>query len=375
MKYYTTIYVGLDVHKDTIFTAALNEATGEVVANERIPNDPAKLRKHLRSIERRNTARLEVCYEAGCFGYALQRKIEEWGYPCKIVAPSLIPRKPGDRKKNDRRDSLKLAASLARGDLTFVRVPEKEEEPIRDLLRLRTVLMKEAVKSRHYVLKFVLRKGYRYTGGKMNWTVRHWKWLRELRFESPVEQEVFEEYLSLLDFKLMRIAELDRKIEELADSAQYREAVKLIRAFRGMDVHSAMVLLVEICDFERFDKARNFSSFLGLVPSERSSGENHRLGHITKTGNSHCRHVLVQAAWNYSRPVNAENLKNRLKGLPAWVTTSVMTAQKRLTQKYWKLARAQGHRIGVVAVARELGCFIWGAMKRLQQEKRMLAEV
>jgi transposase len=235
--------------------------------------------------------------------------------------------------------------------------------------------MRESVKSRHYVLKFVLRKGFRYTGGKMNWTIQHWKWLRELRFESTVEQEVFDEYLSLLDFKLTRLAELDRKIEELAGSPPYSEAVKLIRAFRGMDVHSAMVLLVEICDFERFPKAKNFSSFLGLVPSERSSGENHRLGHITKTGNAHCRHVLVQAAWNYAKPVNAERLKKRLEGLPAWVTASVMTAQKRLTQKYWKLARGQGPKIGVVAVARELGCFIWGAMKRLQHESRMTATI
>lgn len=364
-----TLYVGMDVHKASITLAALPEA-GDVISNIKLPHDYTKVRRHLERLQKDFNARLQVCYEAGVCGFALHREVVRWGFPCEVVAPSLIPKRPGDRRKTDRRDAEQLARHHRAGQLTFCHVPDEPDEPVRDLLRCRYQLRKEILMSRHYVLKFLLRKGLRYTGGAKHWTQKHWAWLRSLRLESSMDQMVLDEYLTLLEFKLQRKEELDRKIQEMAATPRYAEGVQLLRAFRGLEIYSAMVLLLEIGDFRRFARGRHLMAFLGLVPSEHSSGDNQRQGSITKTGNAHCRHVLVQAAWSYRKTTGTTPyLKQRLAGLPAWAVASAMKAQARLSRRYWKIATRRNPKIAVVAIARELAGFIWATARRWQDER------
>jgi len=311
---------------------------------------------------------VNACYEASGAGYVLHRMLTEWGVHCEVIAPSLTPVRPGQQRKHDRRDALNLARFYRAGELTPVRIPTEREEQVRDLVRCRETFQREILRSRHYVLKFLARRGFIFRGGG-HWTRRHRRWLEQVLREaelSPQDRIVFGEYLSLLDYKIQRRDELDRRIEELALSPAYADAVGRLKCFRGLETLAAMTLATEIGDWRRFQSPRHLMAYLGLVPSEHSSGERQSLGPITKAGTSRCRHVLVQAAWEYRhRPAVGKEIRLRQRGQPALVVAHAWKAQHRLYKVYHRIAFRKSSQIAAVAVARELVGFLWAAMMDL----------
>ncbi len=294
------IYLGLDVHKDSVTIAVLPADATAPSRIDKFPNDFAKLRRvferHAKEGERR------ACYEASGAGYVLQRAMQGWGYHCDVIAPSLIPVKPGVQRKHDKYDAGQLARLYRAGELTTIRIPSEAEERVRDVVRCRETLQREVMKSRHYLLKFLARRGFSYRAG-LHWRPAHYVWLRQLTSAtSPLAAEdrlVVGEYFALLEYKLSRRDALDAHIAELALTPTYAPAVQVLQCFRGVQVHRAMVLATELVDWRRFDAPRTLMAYLGFVPREHSSGPRERRGSITKAGNTHCRHVLVQAAWAY----------------------------------------------------------------------------
>ena len=363
----STIYLGMDVHKDSITIAVLPSLATTPSRVERLPNDLAKLHRFIKQVARDGETR--SCYEASSAGYVLHRALRDWGYICDVIAPSLIPKRPGVQRKHDKRDACELARLYRAGELTPVRIPTEAEERVRDVVRCRAVFQREVLKSRHYVLKFLARRGYVYRDGK-HWTKSHNTWLQQLAGRSsPLPAEdliVLREYLALLEYKLQRRAELDRHIEMLAVTPALAQAVATLQCFRGFQRYAAMVLATEIVDWRRFNDSRHLMSYLGFVPREHSSGDRERRGSITKAGNSHCRHVLMQAAWSYRhRPQIGESLKARQRGQPAAVIAHAWKAQHRLHKRYLHLAYRKHSQIAVVAVARELIGFLWAVMREL----------
>lgn len=364
----STIYLGMDVHKDSITIAVLPSSAPTPSRVERLPNDLAKLQRFIARAAREGEIR--ACYEASGAGYVLHRALRDWGYACEVIAPSLIPKRPGVQRKHDKRDACELARLYRAGELTAVRIPTEAEERVRDVVRCRETFQRELLKSRHYVLKFLARRGFVYREGK-HWTKGHDAWLHHLASHtSPLPAEdliVFREYLALLEYKLSRRAELDRHIEALALTPAFAQAVAALQCFRGLKRHSAMVLTTEIVDWRRFEDPRHLMAYLGFVPREHSSGDRERRGSITKAGNSHCRHVLMQAAWSYRhRPQIGESLKVRQRGQPAAVIAHAWKAQHRLHKRYQHLAYRKHSQIAVVAVARELIGFLWAVMRDLE---------
>lgn len=365
------LYLGMDVHKESVVAAVLPEGAEKPTQVRRLPNETHKLQRFFERVAREG--RIRACYEASGAGYVLQCRMTEWEHECEIVAPSLIPTRPGDRRKHDRKDATQLAHLYRAGELVTIRVPTEAEERVRDLVRCRETFQREILKSRHYVLKFLRRRGFVYREGG-NWTNKHHQWLHGLVRKEALPSEdgmVLEEYLALLDYKLARRQELDRRIEELAFGPLYRDAVERLRCFRGIETHSAMVLATELGDFRRFESARQLMAYVGLVPTEHSSGERHRRGSITKAGNSRCRHVLVQAAWSYRYPPRVGRaLKRRQEGQPPGVVAHSWKAQHRLHKLYKRLSVRRTPQVAVVACARELVGFLWAVMCELEEEQR-----
>jgi len=359
-------HVGMDVHKESVTMAVFAEHGAEAIDVRRVPNEPRKLRRFFERLGREREVR--ACYEASGAGYVLHRWLREWGYHCDIAAPSLIPRRRGERRKHDKKDAIELGRLYRAGELVLIRIPNEAEERVRDLVRCRETFQRELLRSRHYLLKFLRRRGLIYREGN-HWTGAHERWLKRLLSEGVLGGEdavVFGEYLALLEYKLARREELDRQIEELALAPAYRATVGRIRCFRGLDTHGAMVLATEIVDFRRFDPGQ-LMAYLGLVPSEDSSGERERRGSITKAGNSHCRHVLVQATWSYRhRPAVGAPLKKRQQSQPPQVIAHAWKAQHRLYKLFHRVAARRGAQVAVVAVARELVGFIWAVMQDLE---------
>ncbi len=359
------IYLGLDVHKDSITVAVLPAGAPAPTRLERLPNDLAKLRRFCERLAAQGD--LRACYEASGAGYVLHRAMREWGYPCDVIAPSLIPAKPGQQRKHDKHDAAQLARLYRAGELTTVRIPSEAEERVRDLVRCRETLQREVLKSRHYILKFLARRGFVYREGT-NWSTAHYNWLRRLAAASSLlaaeDQIVYSEYLGLLEYKLSRRDELDRRIAELALTPALAPAVGRLQCFRGVQRHVAMVLTTEIGDWRRFASPRQLMAYLGLVPREHSSGDRERRGSLTKAGNTHCRHVLVQAAWAYRfQPKVGIALKARQRGQSPVVIAHAGKAQHRLHTLYRRLAFRTRPQIAVVAVARELVGFLWAVMQ------------
>lgn len=363
-------HVGLDVHKDSIVAAVLPEGADKPVSERRLRNDAIELKKFLLKWDK--VYDLRCCYEASSCGYVVQRWLASMGIACDVIAPSLVPKRPGDRVKTDRRDALKLARLHRSGDLVSVHIPTEQDESVRGLVRCRETINKEIQQSRHYILKFLSARGIKYPG-KSNWTQKHWGFMRGLKFDGA-DSIVFNEYLALLEYKQFRLEELDRRIEEIAATDIYRDVVGILRCLRGIDTLSAMVLVTEIMDFKRFGEARQMMSYLGLVPSEESSGGSRRQGGITKTGNSRCRRILIQAGWQYMRkPSLGENLKARQAGQPAQVIAHSWKAQHRLYKKFWGIALRKDKRKAVVAVARELVGFIWALTAGAERSRQLEA--
>jgi transposase len=350
-------YAGLDVHKESIAIAIYLGSDREPLIETTIQNDLAKIRKAF--LRWKNEYDLYCCYEASSCGYVLQRQLSTMGIRCEIAAPSLIPVRPGDNKrKTDRRDAKKLAKLHRADELTFIHIPTEQEESVRSLVRCRETISKEIRQSKHYILKFLQLRGFSYNEGE-NWTEKHWRYLKGLKFEG-IDQEILLEYLSLLNYKLDRLNELDRRIEELAFSDAFKDITGALKCLRGIDTHSAMVLATEIGDFSRFSSAEQLMSYLGLTPGVHISGNSSRHCSITKAGNSRCRHVLVEAAWNYRfKPIVGVRLRARQKDQSVEVIAISWKCQHRLHKKYWKLVYRTEKRKAVVAVARELVGFIW----------------
>jgi transposase len=359
------IYLGLDVHKESITIAVLPEGAPGPTRVDRLPNELPKLKRWLERVAR--GGELRACYEASGAGYVLHRALLEWGYPCEVIAPSLIPTRPGVQRKHDTRDAADLARLYRAGELTVVRIPSESEERVRDVVRCRETFQREILTSRHYILKFLARRGFVFREGT-NWCTPHLQWLQHLTTDgSPLaahDRLVFREYHALLLYKLQRREELDRQIEQLALLPALAPAVGRLQCFRGISLHSAMVLATEIGDWRRFARPAQLACYLGLVSREHSSGERQRLGSITKAGNSHCRHVLVQAAWSYRhRPQTSVDLKRRQQGQPPAIITHAWKAQQRLHQRFTHLAYRKRPQIAVVAVARELVGFLCAVMR------------
>jgi transposase len=361
------IYLGMDVHKESITIAVLPAGAKTPTRLDRLPNDLAKLKKWLERVAR--DGEIRACYEASGAGYVLHRALTEWGYTCDVIAPSLIPKRPGVQRKHDKRDATDLARLYRAGELVVVRIPSEAEERVRDVVRCRETFQREILKSRHYILKFLARRGFVFRDGT-NWCTPHLKWLQHLTTDGSAlaahDRLVFREYHALLLYKLQRRDELDRQIEELALLPALAPMVSRLQCFRGISLHSAMVLATEIVDWRRFERPAQLACYLGLISREDSSGDRVRLGSITKAGNTHCRHVLVQAAWSYRhRPQTSVDLKRRQHGQPPAVITHAWKAQQRLHQRFTYLSDRKRPQIAVVAVARELVGFLWAVMRDL----------
>jgi transposase len=367
----------MDVHKESITIAVLPATAPAPTRLERLPNDLAKLRRFLDRLAREGE--LRACYEASGAGDVLHRAMREWGYSCDVIAPSLIPKRPGVQRKHDKRDATDLARLLRAGELTPVRIPSEAEERVRDVVRCRETFQREILKSRHYILKFLARRGFVYREGT-NWCTPHLKWLQQLTTDqsplAPADRLVFREYHALLQYKLQRRDDLDREIARLAELPTLAPAVQRLQCFRGLALQGAMVLATEIVDWRRFQRPTQLAAYLGLVSREDSSGDRERKGSITKAGNSHCRHVLIQAAWSYHhRPAVSADLKRRQAGQPPGVIAHAWKAQQRLHHRYQHLAYRKQPQIAVVAVARELVGFLWAVMQDLDGAAAMPASI
>jgi len=352
------IDVGLDVHKDTIAAAVAEAGGGEARYVGTLSHDVPKVLKLLKGYGEPSSVR--VVYEAGPTGYGLYRELRAKGYECQVVAPSLIPKRSGVRIKTDRRDSVGLARLSRSGELTPVWVPDACDEAMRDLVRAR----EDAVQTRHaarmQLKAFLLRHTVRYSG-KSSWTQAHQRWLATVSFGAPAQQLAFTEYWQAVTASDERVARLTQALREAVVGWRFEAVVQALMSLRGLDVISAASLVAEIGDIARFDTARSLMSYLGLVPSEHSSGPQVRKGAITKTGNAHARRLLTEAAWNYRFPARiARVLRVRQEAQPGPIRAMSWKAQLRLCGRFRALSARGLHQNKVcVAIARELAGFVW----------------
>jgi transposase len=347
-----TVTVGLDVHARSIRLAAVR--ADELLEERTLPYDEEAVVRVLR-----RWPAVRCCYEAGPTGFGLYRYLVERGIACDVVAPGLVPQRPGDRVKTDSRDARKLARLLAGGLLEPIHVPSRELEAARDLVRAREDARLDRMRDRHRLSKFCLRHGLLLPGG--SWGVVRRSWLSEQRFEFAAEQLTFDSYLHALDLVDARIVRLERAIRETGEQEPWRELVARLRCLRGVDTLTALALVSEIGDFSRFTTAEQLMAFVGLVPSERSSGERRRQGSITKVGNSHVRRLLVEAAWHARRrPKVGYQLARRQRGQDALAVERAWRCQQRLYQRWQRMGgRGKPQQKIVVACARELAGFVW----------------
>jgi transposase len=364
----TVIYIGIDVHKDSYSLCSFLFSSGTSFGQSRIGSKSKLVVKYVHKIRELHPECKVLCgYEAGPTGYGLYRDLEKAGIPCVIMAPTSLPKAPGNRVKNDRLDAMNLAKQLAWGTYSPVYVPTPQDEAVKNYTRLRNTRKLALKKAKQNLLAFLLRLGRQYGGGKTYWTQAHYTWLRDQQFSDAVDQETFNEYLQEVHDQQEKVDRYDAKIEEIAAQEAYREYVAKLRCFRGIETHTALSLVTEIGDFSRFARAQQFSSYLGLVPSEDSSGTREHRGAITKAGNTRLRLLLIEGAQAtvrsrlYGR--KSKRLLARQKGNDAEVIAYADRANKRLHRVYSNLvSRGVHHNKATVAAARELSCFVWGMM-------------
>lgn len=349
-------FVGLDVHAAKIVAAILDFETGEL-RFQKLGGESTPVVNLLGALP----GPVRATYEAGPTGYGLARGLTAAGIDCLVAAPGKIPRGATDRVKTDRRDAENLARLLLAGKLSPVRVPGPPEEAMRDLVRAREDLRMDLMRARHRLSKFLLRHEIRFEGPGNNWTQRHLAWLAKLEFTDPASRATFEDYLGGVETLLHRRNELERAIEGLIPSSPWAIEVGRLRCMRGINTLTAVGLCAEIGDFSRFAKAGQLMSYLGLVPSEHSSGETRRLGSITKSGSRHARRLLVEAAWHYRNPPRVgREIERRQQGQPAAVIAVSWSAQRRLHRTFSRMRqRNKRATVTAVAVARELTGFCW----------------
>lgn len=360
-------FVGLDVHKNTVAVALLRP--GQPPLEWNLANEVAAICRLIRRLEREAEGPLSCCYEAGPTGFVLQRQLNQAGIDCRVVAPSLIPVKPGSRIKTDRRDARKLAELLRAGLLTEVKPPTEEEEAIRDLTRSRDDAQRDLTRARNRLSKFMLRRGCAYVvGRKPTWSAKYRAWLRARTFPRRADQVVFEDYLLAVEQVEGRLEGLSGEIAAFAEQEPWREPVQALRCFHGIDTVTAVALVAEIHDPRRFPHPRQLMSYLGLVPREHTSGMRERRGGITGTGNRHVRRLLVEAAWHYRhKPVVGRSLRLRRRGQSPKAIALADRALRRLTLRQRRMLYQGKHpNLVTIAVARELAGFVWNVLHPAQ---------
>jgi len=362
------VWVGMDVHQDSITAAILfgNDAQPQV---ERLPGDLNAVRRMFRRLSEQGTPR--SCYEASGAGFVLQRCLEHDGFHCEVIAPSLVPKKPGDRRKTDRLDAIHLARHYRAGNLVPVTVPSQQQEEIRQLVRSRLAVQSHVVRLKHRIVRVLATHGHRFTEGKSNWTQKHRTWLRKLyrELEGPLAT-VLVHHLEHLEYLEGQKNALGMEIDRYARSEPFRQKVEALCCFRGVKTLTAMTILTELGDIKRFSKPTGLMAYAGLVPSERSSGNVQRRGRITKSGSQELRRILVEASWHYRKRAEGDLIiKRRRMGQDPQVVAVAIKAQHRLKKTYWKIATRKHPCTAVTAVARELCGFIWSALWAIESQE------
>lgn len=360
-------FVGIDTSK-LRNAVAIAEAgrNGEIRFLGEIDNTPEATRKLVAKLAGRYQ-KLHFCYEAGPTGYGLYRTVTDLGQSCIVVAPSLIPTRPGDHVKTNRRDAEGLARALRAGDLTAVWVPDRQHEAIRDLVRAREAAVRDYRAKRQQVSSFLLRHGRHFTG-RRTWSKAHARWIAEQSFESHAHHLVLQETLGAVRDSSERLARIEAAIRELAAGWTLNPIVEAIQAMRGIEFVAAVTIVAEIGDFNRFASPRQLMAYLGLVPSEHSTGNSVRRGGITKAGNTIARRILVECAWHYRHPARVSSPKQiKHAALPKPIVDTAWKAQSRLCARYRTLTgKGKKPTVAVTAIAREMAAFIWSIARQVQ---------
>src|SRR4029450_3084344 len=363
----STLFIGLDVHKETIAVAyGSEEREAEVVFLGTIGTRQGDLDKLIRKLQSKGKT-LHFVDEAGPCRYWLYRYLSKKGLKCWVVAPSPIPKNAGDRVKTDRRDALQLARLLRAGDLTPIYVPAVGDEAVRDLVRAREDARRDGKAAKVRLKAFLLRPDIR-SEGRATWGPAHLRWLAKVVCPTPAQQIVFQEYVRAVSEHTERLQRLEAELQTLVQTWRWAPVVEAIQALRGVQFTVAVTLIAALGDLSRFDNPRQLMSYLGLIPSEHTSGERRRQGAITKTGNAHARRVLVEGAWAYRSPAKASrHLQLRVEKVPKAIQDISWKAQVRLCKRYRRLV-ARGKQVNqvVVAIAREMAAFVWAIARAVK---------
>jgi transposase len=355
------IHLGLDVHRDTISVGIL-EPDQQVPEVDRICHDEPSVRRLVGRLG--DPRRLRACYEAGPTGFELARLLMGMHVRCQVIAPSLIPKAPGDKVKTDRRDARRLARLHRAGELVAIRIPTVGEEAVRDLCRTRADMVEDRTRARHRLSKFLLRHGRVWRGGATAWTQAHERWLLAQQFDEPALRVTYAHYRAVLQARDAQLDAIETDLAGWYDRPPFAEQVARLSAYRGVTRLGALTLAAEVCDWRRFAHASQFMGFCGLVPSEYSSGQRTVRGHLTKAGNAHLRAQLIESAWSYQhRPGVGIQIASRQQGLDPQVIARAWAAQLRLCGRFRRLAaRKTSKNVVVAAIARELAGFLWAEM-------------
>jgi transposase len=358
----SVFYVGMDVHKDSVRMAVLKGTEKAPVYEATLKNDIPRIQKAItRFVEQ---GKVVAGYEAGCMGYTLQRSLTEAKIECRVIPANRVARMGSERIKTDARDAVLIARMLKNNEAERIYVPSTADEAARDLIRCREDLKTELHRAKQQLSKFLLRLGFIYDSEKRPWTEAHRAWMRSLDLGQELRTETFEQYYSHIVELEDRVGRIEARIVAVAESEEYSERIAILRCFKGIDYLTALAFVCEIGDFRRFPTAAAFMAYLGLVPSEYSSGAKRRQGGITKTGNSHLRKLLIEASWQYRyRSPASAALKARRAGMDELMVSYADKALRRLQSKFAHLVlRGKSPKTAIAATARELSGFIWGAM-------------
>lgn len=362
----TLKYVGLDVSKEQIAVAIADEGHTPPRYLTMIPHTSEAIRSLVKRLG--DPSLLRVCYEAGPTGYGLYRFLSKLNVSCEVIAPSLIPQRPGDRVKTDKRDAVRLAQLYRSGELTSIHIPTEDDEALRDLVRCREDAVQDQLRAKHRLSKILLRHEIRQPPGMKAWSAKHRAWLDTLKFDRSCLRITLQEYYQQLKEIEARISRLEEEISHQATDSVHAPMIQALQGLKGIALITSASLVAEIGSFERFASPRQLMAYAGLVPSESSSGDRRRKGEITKTGNSHVRRLLIESAWSYRyQPAVKGQLKKRLAGLPPESQAISWKAQHRLHKKYYRLvSRGKEKGKAVTAVARELAGFVWAMTREVE---------